>query len=280
MPDIRALLIDDEPVANEGLRALLRQHADVDVIGECHNAADAISQIRLLRPDLVFLDVQMPEADGFAVVRALEARSSPVIAFVTAHEEHALQAFDSDAIGYLLKPVADDKLDRLMQRVRRRLGTSRASRNGSELAALPATAASTAPAGAAPRVSPIKDLSPASCYLSRLTVRSGRRSISVPVSDIDWVAADDYCVNVVVKGRRHLLRASLTSLEAKLDPAMFIRVHRSALVNVSQVKEWHTTPLRRLILILGDGTRLRVSRSRKASMLALLRTDYTQRAVP
>ncbi|MEO7041549.1 MAG: response regulator [Gemmatimonadaceae bacterium] len=270
MSDIRALLVDDEPIANAGLRALLQRHADISVIGECSDATGAVAQIEKLAPDVVFLDVQMPEVDGFAIVAELGA-PLPIIVFVTAHEEHALEAFDADAIGYLLKPVSEARLDRLVRRLRDQLEGSRAvhrePRPEMTSADLTLTAAASHDA-ALPAAAPEAH---ANSYLSRLTVRSGRRWIAIPVCDIEWVAADDYCVNVVVKGRRHLLRASLASLEAKLEPTMFVRVHRSALVNVAQVKEWHSSPIRRLVLVLADGTRLRVSRSRKAKTLALLR---------
>lgn len=277
MREIRALLVDDEPLANEGLRALLQRHADVRLIGECRDGKEAVKQIRQLVPDVVFLDVQMPELDGFGVLRELGCDLSSVLVFVTAHDEYALRAFDVQAIDYLLKPVQEDKLDRTMERVRRQLDGSRALDLSQRLATLladrelvaaPGTlngeAATLAATGAAAH-------SVSNSYLSRLTVRTGRRSIAVPVTDIDWVAADDYCVNIMVKGRRHLLRASLASLETKLDPAMFVRVHRSALVNITRVKEWQQSPFRRLVLVLADQTRLQVSRSRKAKLLDLLK---------
>jgi two-component system, LytTR family, response regulator len=272
MREIRALLVDDEPIANSGLSALLRRHSDVRVVGECRDATDAVAQIRRLAPDVVFLDIQMPEMDGFGVIGAL-GTESPIIVFVTAHDEHALRAFDASAIDYLLKPVADSKVDRAIRRIRRHLDGVRAIDHEQRLAALPVAYNSATHGSAAPATLGVGIAAGTDSYLSRLTVRSGRRSLAIPVSDIDWVAADDYCVNVVVKGRRHLLRASLASLETRLDPSTFIRVHRSALVNISRVTEWHSTPLRRLILVLADGTRLKVSRSRKVRLLALLRGD-------
>ncbi len=273
MREIRVLLVDDEPIANDGLRALLRRYSDVQVIGECRDAADAAAEIRRLSPDVVFLDVQMPGMDGFGLVRALDMEhGAPIIAFVTAHDEHALKAFDANAAAYLLKPVSDDRLDRALLRIRQQLAGTRAMDHEGQHADLQnaynSVAASPPAVDATGKVA-VRPLGES--YLSRLTVRNGRRSIAIPVCDIDWIAADDYCVNVVVKGRRHLLRASLASLETRLDPSMFIRVHRSALVNVSRVKEWHRTPLRRLVLVLADDTRLRVSRSRKTRLLALLR---------
>ncbi len=267
MREIRALLVDDEPLANEGLRVLLQGHADVRVIGECRDGRQAVEQIRRQVPDVVFLDVQMPELDGFGVLRELGCDLSSMLVFVTAHDEYALRAFDVQAIDYLLKPAQEGKLERTMERVRRQLDGSRALDLSQRLASLLADRDSTISQESA---SGAGAHSPSNSYLSRLTVRTGRRSIAVPVSDIDWIAADDYCVNIVVKGRRHLLRASLSSLETKLDPAMFVRVHRSALVNITRVSEWQQRPFRQLVLVLADQTQLPVSRSRKAQLLELL----------
>lgn len=276
MREIRTLLVDDEPLANEGLRVLLQRYADVRLIGECRDGRDAVKQIRQHAPDVVFLDVQMPELDGFGVLRELGCNLSSVLVFVTAHDEYALRAFDVQAIDYLLKPAQEDKLDRTMERVRRQLEGSRALDLSQRLATLLADrelveTTVTLNGELATREAAGATAHPVSnSYLSRLTVRTGRRSIAVPVTDIDWIAADDYCVNIMVRGRRHLLRASLASLETKLDPAMFVRVHRSALVNITRVKEWQQSPFRRLVLVLADQTQLPVSRSRKARLLELL----------
>lgn len=273
MREIRTLLVDDEPLANAGLRAMLQRHADVRLIGECRDGKEAVEQIRRQVPDVVFLDVQMPELDGFGVLRELGCDLSSMLVFVTAHDEYALRAFDVQAIDYLLKPAQEDKLDRTMERIRRQLDGSRALDLSQRLATLLAdreSMGSEASASGDAKTAQDAVHSPVNSYLSRLTVRTGRRSIAVPVTDIDWIAADDYCVNIVVKGRRHLLRASLASLETRLDPAMFVRVHRSALVNITRVREWQQRPFRRLVLVLTDKTQLPVSRSRKAQLLELL----------
>ncbi|HEY8310136.1 MAG TPA: LytTR family DNA-binding domain-containing protein, partial [Gemmatimonadaceae bacterium] len=271
MREIRTLLVDDEPLANEGLRVLLQRHADVKVIGECRDGREAVEQIRRDAPDVVFLDVQMPELDGFGVLRELGCDLSSVLIFVTAHDEYAMRAFDVQAIDYLLKPAHEDKLDRALQRVRRQLEGNRALDLSQRLATLLADQELATQQEQANDDRAVSGSHAArNSYLSRLTVRTGRKSIALAVSDIDWIAADDYCVNLVVNGRRHLLRASLASLEKKLDPSMFVRVHRSALVNITRVKEWHQQPFRRMVLVLTDKTQLQVSRSRKAQLLALL----------
>ena len=271
MREIRTLLVDDEPLATEGLRMMLQRHADVRVMGECRDGSEAVTEIRRQAPDLVFLDVQMPELDGFGVLEQLGCDLAPILVFVTAHDEYALRAFEVQAVDYLLKPAQQEKLDRTMERVRRQLDGSRALDLSQRLAALLADRDAARPFPVATSTVTPTPVPPASSsYLSRVTIRTGRRSVAVPVADIDWIAADDYCVNIVVQGRRHLLRASLASLETRLDPAMFVRVHRSALVNITRVTEWQQLPLRRLVLVLADKTRLPVSRSRKAQVLELL----------
>lgn len=271
MREIRTLLVDDEPLANQGLRAMLQRHAEVRVVGECRDGNEAVTEIRRQAPDLVFLDVQMPELDGFGVLEQLGCDLAPILVFVTAHDEYALRAFEVQAIDYLLKPAQEEKLDRTMERVRRQLDGSRALDLSQRLAALLEDRDIARPVSVASATGMAASALPASStYLSRVTVRTGRRSIAVSVADIDWIAADDYCVNIMVQGRRHLLRASLASLETRLDPVMFVRVHRSALVNITRVREWQQLPLRRLVLVLADKTRLSVSRSRKAQLLELL----------
>lgn len=268
------MLVDDEPLASEGLRAMLQRYSDVRVIGAPRDGRDAIEQIRIHAPDVVFLDIQMPEINAFDLLRELGDDLGSMVVFVTAHDEYALRAFDVHAIDYLLKPVHQAKLDSTMGHLRRRLEESHAIGLGKRLTALLADDGLGAH-GLAERHAPFQDDSQgrpvaSSSYLSRITVRIGRRSLAVPVTDIEWIAADDYCVNMMVQGKRYMLRASLASLEAKLDPATFVRVHRSALVNITMVKEWHQRPLRRLVLVLADQTQLPVSRSRRVQVLERL----------
>jgi len=271
MREIRALLVDDEPIACEGLRFLLAKHPDVKLIGECRDGNDAVRQIRRLAPDLVFLDVQMPTLDAFGVLNELDGEVAPLFVFVTAHENYALRAFDVQAIDYLLKPVQEDRLGRALDRVRRQVADRHAS-DSDQSADVGGVGAKPASGRAASGVFSSSDSVPiveTDSYLSRLVVRTGRRSVVIRVADIDWIAADDYCVNIMVNGRRHLLRASLSSLETRLDPKVFVRVHRSAVVNVTRVREWHEHSFRNLTLVLADGTRIAASRRRKAQLLGL-----------
>lgn len=276
MREIRTLLVDDEPLANEGLRTLLARHPDFVVVGEYGDGASAALEVRQNPPDVIFLDAQMPEMDGFSMLRELgdDELPLPLVVFVTAHDDYALRAFDAHAVDYLLKPVDDERFDRTVGRVRRQLQGARAVGLQQQLLALLADRESQpAPITVQPIAVVATHTGPREeqRYLTRITVHSGRRSIAVAVEDIDWIAADDYCVNLMVHGRRHVLRASLTSLEAKLDPAMFVRVHRSALLNLSRVSEWQHRPFRQLVVVLADKTHITVSRSRRTHVLHLLK---------
>ena len=246
---IRTLLVDDEALARRGIRQLLAAHADVEVVGECRDGRAALSALGELRPDLVFLDIQMPELDGFGVLReaaAMEcAGALPLVVFLTAFEEFALDAFGVEAVDYLVKPVTEQRFDEAMRRVRRRL-------------ALPRTDGEAAAATvAAPR--------PA----DHLVIGTAQGQRVIPLDDVEWIAAEDYYVAVYVGGRRHLLRESMTSLEARLDRARFVRVHRGAIVNIGRVREVRTTS-GDAVVVLRDGTRLPVSRRRRSALQAAL----------
>ena len=246
---IRALLVDDEALARRGIRQLLAAHDDVEVVGECRDGHGALSALEELAPDLLFLDIQMPECDGFTVLRmATEVRGAaamPLTVFLTAYEEFALDAFEVEAVDYLVKPVGEQRFDEAMRRVRRRL-------------ALPKT--SPMPGAAPPADSP-----PTTRHLVVATA-SGQRIVQL--DEIDWIGANDYYVSVYTGGRRYLLRESMGSLEARLDPARFVRVHRGAMVNIRRVRELRSTGGE--IVILQDGTKLPVSRRRRAALVAAL----------
>jgi two-component system LytT family response regulator len=247
---IRALIVDDEPLARRGLRQLLVAHRDVVVAGECGNGREALAALEALAPDLLFLDVQMPELDGFGVMRAaIAARGAarmPVTIFLTAYDEFALDAFEVEALDYLVKPVSDERFEAAMRRARRRLAAPR----------VPA---------AAERAEPV---APAAAE-RHLVIPTARGRLVVPLDDVDWIGAEDYYVAVYTGGRRHLLRESMASLEARLDPARFVRVHRVAIVNVDRVRQVRTAD-GETTLTLRDGTRLPVSRRRRAALARAL----------
>jgi two-component system LytT family response regulator len=231
MRKTRVLIVDDEPLARDVIRGLLGRLGGVTVVGECGNGQHAIEAIREAEPQIVFLDVQMPDLDGFGVLRALPAERSPVVILVTAYDEFAVQAFEAEALDFLVKPFTDDRFYHAFERARRRLTPT---------------------------------------YRSRLLVSSGRRSISVPVGAVTWIAAEDYYARVHAGNASHLLRETLTALEGELDPRSFVRIHRSALVNVAHVRELRRGADGRYTIILRDGTSLRVSERRRAAVLKAL----------
>jgi two-component system LytT family response regulator len=224
---IRVLIVDDEPLARSNLKVLLREDADIESIAECGSGAEAIAEIRSTRPDLVFLDVQMPECNGFDVLEALKADDFlPVIVFVTAYDEYALQAFDAGALDYLLKPFDDARFILAMQRAKQKIAAF----------------------AAGPREIP------------RLAVRSAGHVVYVPIPDIDWVEAADYYVCLHVGPKSHLLRQSMAELEQQLDSKIFCRIHRSAIVNLRRVRALEVDCAGEYEVVLESGKKLRLSR--------------------
>jgi len=228
---IRALVVDDEPLARSNLSVLLRQDADVESVKECGSGAEAVEEIRSMRPDLVFLDVQMPECGGFDVVRMLEDAVLPVVVFVTAYDEYALRAFDAGALDYLLKPFDDSRFLLAMQRAKEKI-------------ALKETAAQ----------------QEAQLQAQRIAIRSAGHVTYVQSSDIDWVEAADYYVILHVGAKSHLLRRSIADLQRQLDPTVFCRIHRSTIVNLRRVRRVDVAG-GDYGVILDSGERLRLSRS-------------------
>ena len=262
MPPVRALVVDDEPLARAGMRGLLADDADVALVGECANGREAVAAIRAHAPDLVLLDVPMPELDGFGVVREVGVARMPVVVFVTAFDQYALRAFDARALDYLLKPFSDQRFHEALGRAKAQVRQRRLGALSGQLAALlgvSAQAPAPAPEPAVPE--------PA----ARFEVRVGDRRLFVAVADVDWIEASDYYVRLHAGGRSHLLRESLQELEARLDARRFVRAHRSALVAVDRVVEIRTDAAGRPLLVLRDGTRVPVSRSRREQVERALR---------
>jgi len=246
---LRVLVVDDEPLARRGIHARLGRMADVEIVGECASGREAVDAIRGLSPDLVFLDVQMPGLDGFGVVEAVGAERMPVVVFVTAYDQHALRAFEARALDYLLKPIDDERFEQAVARARARVAERRESAVGRRLAAAPA-------APAAP--------------LERILVRSGGRVLLVAADEVDWIeAAGDY-LRLHVGPARHLLRETMGALEARLDPRRFVRIHRSTIVNVSRIRELQPYFNREYVVLLRDGTRLKLSRGYRERLELLL----------
>jgi two-component system, LytTR family, response regulator len=225
---IRVLVVDDEPLARSNLKVLLRRDPDIESIAECGSGAEAVAQIRSARPELVFLDVQMPECSGFEVLEILKADEVlPVIVFVTAYDEYALRAFDAGALDYLLKPFDDARFSLAMQRAKQKIA---------------------AQAAVQPQEIP------------RLTVRSAGRVVYLQIPDIDWVEAADYYACLHVGTKSHLLRQSMAELEKELDPRIFCRIHRSTIVNLRRVRALKVDDAGEYEVILEGGQKLRLSR--------------------
>ncbi|HET9983980.1 MAG TPA: LytTR family DNA-binding domain-containing protein [Longimicrobiales bacterium] len=290
MEPIRTLVADDELVALRGVGRLLQRAPDIRLIGEARTGKEAVEIIRAERPELLFLDVQMPDLDGLGCMAELAPEERPVTVFVTAYERYALPAFDVQATDYLLKPFSDARFHAALERAREQVALRR-MRAGAGSAAFaggvpgagdatvaadgmggaagvgaPAAAGAVATASAAEHAGVATPAAPAERHLSRLLVRRGERMTFVPVEEIDWIAARDYCVEVHAGRESHVLRESLAELERRLDPERFVRVHRSAIVNLLQVREIQPFFNGQYVLILRSGARVMVSRRRRAAL--------------
>lgn len=247
---VRALIVDDEPLARQSILRFLKAHADIHVIGECGDGQTAVDAILSDRPDLVFLDVQMPEMDGFQVVHAIGLERMPITVFATAYEQYALRAFDANAIDYLLKPFGKPRFERALARARERIATKFDSGMAERLLRAIESAAGR------------KD------YTERLSVVENGRILFVSVEDICWVEAAGNYARLHLAGRSHEIRETLTSLEAELNPKHFVRIHRSTIVNLQHVKEVHPWFHGHHLVLLEGGQKLRMSRYQPLKALA------------
>jgi two-component system LytT family response regulator len=250
---LRVVLADDEPLGRLALRQLIARHPDLDVVGEACDGRDAVALVVETAPDVLLLDVQMPELDGFGVIAELP--SAPPTIFITAHDSFAVRAFEAHALDYLLKPVGEQRFDAALARLRCELDNHRAIELGRRMAALVASVGPRASPTGSPR--------------QRLVARLGDRSTVVAVDDIDWIEAQDYTAAVHVADAVHVVRQSLTSLEAELDPTRFVRIHRGAMVNIARIRELLHGP-GELVVVLHTGERLPVSRRRREALERLL----------
>jgi two-component system LytT family response regulator len=238
---VRAVIVDDEPLARRGVKLRLREFKDVEVVGECADGASAVEKILELSPDVVFLDVQMPGMDGFEVLRALPRENLPLVIFLTAYEQHALHAFEVHALDYLLKPVDDERFGAAVQRARQ-VGDSDSKVQMAE------------------RILQMLQRDSVR-YPSRFPVRTGSRIQVVLTVDIDWVAAAGDYAELHSGGRCYLLRETMSSLEEKLDPKQFLRIHRSWILRVGRIRELRGIDNREYLVKLSDGSEHRSSRT-------------------
>ena len=236
MTTIGAVVVDDEPLARANIVSLLRKDPEISILAECDSGSEAVQVIRELKPSLLFLDVQMPGCDGFAVLEELGGDVPPAVIFVTAYDRYALKAFEAEALDYLLKPYADARFFRVLARAK----------------------ASLAPSGGANR------------RWERILIRSAGRISFVPAEEIDWIEAADYYSCLHIGARTHLLRRSMADLERDLEPNRFCRIHRSTIVNLSRVRDLRLDSSGEYEVVLRDETRLKVSRGYREKLQAAI----------
>ena len=260
---LRVLVVDDEPLGRQRLLDLLHDEADVEVVGTAADGAAAVQAIRSVRPDLVFLAVQMPRMSGLDVVQAIGPAEMPATIFVTAYDQYALDAFDSAAVDYLVKPFKDDRFEEAVRRARRRIESESRERLHEQLMAL----LQRGPSGfVAPPPLPDAPIKPAEKYLERIAVQMRGKMRVVPVSQIEYVTASGQYVELHVGTQRFIIRESLQHLEERLDPEHFIRVHRSAIVRLSLVDTLLRSEGSDYQIQLKGGVRLPVGRSRREAL--------------
>lgn len=246
---IRVLIVDDESLARDTIRLLLEDHAAFDIVGECKDGDEAVEAIAMEKPDLVFLDIQMPGKNGFDVVEAVGPEKMPVVIFATAYDQYALQAFEAHALDYLLKPYDDDRFEKALDRAVEQIKQKKIGTLSSELMALVEER----------RVE--RDAAPEPAMpIERIMIKERDALFFVKVEDIDWIEASGDYVGLHVGKKTHLLRESMSGMEAKLDARRFVRIHRSTIVNVERIQKLSPYFHGDYIVYLKDGTELRLSR--------------------
>lgn len=243
---LKTMIADDEPLARERLKMLLASDPDIDIVAECRNGSEVVKSLKTRKMDLLFLDIQMPGRNGFEVIEEIGPANMPITVFVTAHNEHAVNAFEVHALDYLVKPVERKRLKQTLARVNERVQMEEAfaarERISSALEAL-------------------RQVESRPEQPQRFLTRSGNTAAVVSVSDIEWIEAADYYVCLHASGKRHLLRESIRALEKRLDPKKFIRIHRSAIVNLDHVREIHRDGQAEGWVLLSTGVRVRLNRN-------------------
>lgn len=256
---IRTIIVDDEPAARRGVRLLLERDTLVEIVGEATTGSEAAELIRRTKPDLAFLDVQMPGGDGFAALQQIGAEAAPAVVFVTAYDEHALRAFEVNAVDYLLKPYDDTRFTAALQRAKEAVRRRQSDRVNARLVQLldylqhAAPAVATEPAG------------------DRILIKSSGEIFFLKAEEIDWIEAEGDYMKFHVNGRTHLMRETMARLEARLDPKQFIRIHRSTIVNIDRLRKLSPSFAGEYAVILHDGTKLRLSRGYQERITALLK---------
>jgi two-component system LytT family response regulator len=265
MERIRTIIVDDEPLGRSRIAALLKDEEDIEIVAECGDGAEALRVIGRASPDLLFLDVQIPEMTGFELLDSLDRFDPPVVIFVTAHDEFALRAFDVHALDYILKPFDDERfyqaLDRARAHIRDHDATELRHRLRDFMNDAPDFRRGPGPPEGLRR-------------LTRIVVKDGDRILFLKVDDVDWIEAADYYAKIHVGGTTYLIRETLAHLEEQLDPERFVRIHRSTIVNLDRVQEMQPWFHGAFVVILVDGTELRLSRSRREHLQSRLQQTF------
>jgi two-component system, LytTR family, response regulator len=249
MPKIRVLIVDDEPIARRGIGQQLKGEPEIEIVGECANGMEAVTAIKTKSPDLVFLDVQMPEMDGFEVIEAVGVERMPRVIFVTAYDQYTLRAFEVHALDYLLKPFDRDRFVKALNHAKSSLQRGEFNRQLIRL---------------------LDDRLAARKPLERLVIKSGGRIYFLNVEEVDWIEAADNYVELHVGRESHLLRETISGLSARLDPARFLRIRHSTIVNIERVKELRPLFRGEYLIVLRDGTELTSSRRYRKNLDAIL----------
>jgi two-component system, LytTR family, response regulator len=251
---LRTMIADDEPLARERLKMLLAPDPDIDIVVECRNGSEVVKSLKAAKTDLLFLDIQMPGRDGFEVIEEIGPANMPITVFVTAHNEHAVNAFEVHALDYLVKPIAKSRLEQTLARVKERIQLQEAFAAREQISSA---------------VQALRQVTAHSEPTRRFLARNGNTASVVSVSDIEWIEAADYYVCLHAGGKRHLLRESIRALETQLDPNKFIRLHRSAIVNLDHVREIHRDGQAEGWVLLSTGARVRLNRNGWRKLIGL-----------
>jgi two-component system LytT family response regulator len=249
---IRVLVVDDEPLARDKIRGMAADDPELRIVGECTNGAEAIEAVQAIRPDLLLLDVQMPEVGGFAVLEALKDEGLPPVIFITAYDHYAVKAFEVHALDYLLKPFDRERFRAAMERAKRQIRRENGSSLDARIVAL------------------LEQMREPQRYTERLVVKTGGRVFFLNTDEIDWIEAEGNYVSVHTGKKAYLLRETISSLESQLDPKEFVRIHRSAIVRLDRIRELQPWSHGEYHVILNDGTQLTLSRSYREKLQSAL----------
>ncbi len=249
---IRVLIVDDEPLARHGLREVLESEKDIVIAGECGDGQEAIEMVQRIRPDVLFLDIQMPETDGFDVISALPAGDLPLVVFVTAYDEFALKAFTANALDYILKPYDAERIHSSLRRIREMLRLKQQAEYSERIRSV------------------LSSFQQKDKFLQRIPIRHGGKISLVNVHDVVWIeAAADY-INIHTAKEKHLTRGSIGEIEQQLDPALFVRIHRSSIINIKHIRELTTNHHGDYTALMDNGIELTVSRNYKDGLAHLI----------